>query len=421
MSKVARVGISALFLASLWLINPTPALANVTVVDTPGGACSNSVSSAQGVNITRVGNDCIIKFSDTTTTNGWVVPNNIANNSIRILIIGGGGGGNGRTDGTGWVGGGGGAGDYIESLTAKVTAGQTDSITVGNGGAWGSASTDPSNGGDSVFKDKYIITSIGGGGGGGTGNGPSGSYPNGFSGGSGGGGGTYSGTGGLKVGVGIGHDGGAANTSCCSSGGGGGAGTTGGTNPDANTGGSAGQGLSNAITGAALYYAGGGAGTGCTTAGVSNIATGGTPANTDATTGTGSGGGGGGANNRGCSFSTTRAGNGASGIIIIRYTLLSTPTLSISLSPNNASAIYRTNNSISVTLSGADGKVTFYASGKPIPGCRSIQSISSVATCTWKPAVHSLVSISATLASSAIITGSSVTKMVQVSARTGSR
>ena len=420
MLKKLRMTLAALFFSSISVIFPQSAHANVTVQDTPGGACSVSVTDATSVTDTRIANDCIIKFANVATI-GWVVPNNAANNSIHILIIGGGGGGNGRTDGTGWVGGGGGAGDYIDSTLATITPGQTDSITVGSGGAWGGVAMDPSNGGDSVFKDKYTITSIGGGAGGGTGNSPPGSHPTGFSGGSGGGGGTYSGLGGSATGIGLVHAGGKANSACCSSGGGGGAGTAGGDNPDANTGGAAGQGVANSITGTSLYYAGGGAGTGCTTSGTSNSATGGTPSNTDATAGTGSGGGGGGANNAGCTHSTTRAGNGGSGVIIIRYTLSITPSLSISVAPSNSSAIYRAANTISVTLSSSDGKVTFYAMGKPIPGCRNVQTVSSVATCTWKPSTHLLTTISATLASSPIVIGSSIARQIPVLARTSKR
>jgi hypothetical protein len=331
MKRLIKIALSAIFLTLA--VNPISASQAAQVVDVAGGACYSTVSDSTNVTETRTGNECIIVFKNVATI-GWTVPSNILNNSIRILVIGGGGGGNGRTDGTGWVGGGGGGGDYIESTSAIVTPNQNDSVTVGGGGAWGSASTDPSNGGNSVFKDKFIITSIGGGAGGGTGNGPFGSYPNGFAGGSGGGGGTYSGTGGLAVGVGIGHAGGAANTNCCSSGGGGGAGTAGGTNIDANTGGSAGQGLSNSISGSAVYYAGGGAGTGCTTSGVANSAQGGTVSNTNGAANTGAGGGGGGLNTSGCTHSASGAGNGGSGIVVIRYTLRTSSASTLPVTSN---------------------------------------------------------------------------------------
>ena len=37
-------------------------------------------------------------------------------------------------------------------------------------------------------------------------------------------------------------------------------------------------------------------------------------------------------------------------------------------------------------VAGTNGAVTFYANGKPIPGCRSIQSVTLSASCNWKPA-----------------------------------
>jgi len=314
--------VGALLLSFLVLI-PSPSQA-AQVSDVAGGACISTVSDATNVTETRTGNDCIIIFKNVATI-GWTVPSNILNNTIRILVIGGGGGGNGRTDGTGWVGGGGGAGDYIESTTAIVTPNQTDSVTVGNGGAWGSASNNPSNGGASTFVDKYTINSIGGGAGGGAQSNVSASNNQttnaGANGGSGGGGGTYYGNGGSDIGSGTGNNGGAASATCCASGGGGGAGGAGASAANYNTGGAAGLGLSNSITGSATFYAGGGAGIGCTTAGTSNSASGGTAANTDAAANSGSGGGGGGVNGSGCTGSTARAGNGGSGIVIIRYTL----------------------------------------------------------------------------------------------------
>jgi len=81
-------------------------------------------------------------------------------------------------------------------------------------------------------------------------------------------------------------------------------------------------------------YAGGGAGIGCTTAGTSNSASGGTAANTDAAANSGSGGGGGGVNSSGCTGSTFRAGNGGSGIVIIRYTLRASSASTLPVTSN---------------------------------------------------------------------------------------
>jgi len=335
MKRLIKIALSAVFLTLM--VNPISSSQAAQVVDVAGGACYSTVSDSTNVTETRTGNECIIIFKNVATI-GWIVPSNILNNSIRILVIGGGGGGNGRTDGTGWVGGGGGAGDYIESTTAIVTPNQTDSVTVGNGGAWGSASTNPSNGGASSFVDKFTINAIGGGAGGGVQSNVSNANNQttnaGANGGSGGGGGTYYGNGGSKSGSGQSSNGGAANASCCASGGGGGAGGIGGTATTTATGGAAGIGVSNAITGSATYYAGGGAGAGCTTAGAANTSQGGIAANTDAAANSGSGGGGGGVNTSGCTGSSTRAGNGGSGIVVIRYTLRTSSASTLPITSN---------------------------------------------------------------------------------------
>jgi len=51
---------------------------------------------------------------------------------------------------------------------------------------------------------------------------------------------------------------------------------------------------------------------------------------------------------------------------------------------------------LSVVVS-AEGKVTFYANNKYIPGCRSVPTSSLIATCRWKPASHGAVTIKAVL------------------------
>jgi hypothetical protein len=82
--------------------------------------------------------------------------------------------------------------------------------------------------------------------------------------------------------------------------------------------------------------------------------------------------------------------------------LIGTPssTLStIALSIGSNRAVYNSPTSITATLgvSGSDGKVTFKANQKKIPGCISIPSTSLTATCNWKPKIHGSVQISATL------------------------
>lgn len=73
----------------------------------------------------------------------------------------------------------------------------------------------------------------------------------------------------------------------------------------------------------------------------------------------------------------------------------STPVeVSLSISGGNQTVTYRSTSTIQASLS-TDGKVSFYQSGKVIPGCKNVQTLSWVATCNWKPRVHGSVSVSA--------------------------
>ena len=71
---------------------------------------------------------------------------------------------------------------------------------------------------------------------------------------------------------------------------------------------------------------------------------------------------------------------------------------SLSLSGGSKIASYRTVTSLIATVS-APAKVTFYAAGKLIAGCRSIPSSAGVATCNWKPSVKGVNRITAQLTS----------------------
>jgi hypothetical protein len=70
------------------------------------------------------------------------------------------------------------------------------------------------------------------------------------------------------------------------------------------------------------------------------------------------------------------------------------------LSSSLKTATYRAANNIQVTLT-SDAKVRFTIKGKTIPGCASIQSISLVATCAWKPSIHNTAEITAQIINSA--------------------
>ena len=249
------------------------------------------------------------------------------------LIVAGGGGSP--------IGSGGGAGGLLTG-TSTLTLGTVYSVTVGAGGA-GAVNVAASSGADSTALG---LTAVGGGFGGyytTSGNGGSG----GSGGGAGSAGSSY--TGGTGT-TGQGNNGG--NNSSASpypGGGGGGAGAAGGTG-SGSTGGSGGVGLSNSITGSAVFYAGGG-GAGGTTQG-SSAGTGGNGGGGNGSSSgngnngtTNTGGGGGGSYNSG--FNT--GGSGGSGVVI-----LSVPTANYSGT---------TTGSPTVTTSGSNTIIKFTASG----------------------------------------------------------
>ncbi len=90
-----------------------------------------------------------------------------------------------------------------------------------------------------------------------------------------------------------------------------------------------------------------------------------------------------------------------------------------------ATPTYRQLSTITANLgvAGSDGKVTFYANDKVIPGCSAILSSSLVATCSWKPSMHGTVRISARLipSSTSYLTSSSKTISTGVVVRSNNR
>lgn len=163
------------------------AAAFVTASPTAHAAPQGSCTTGSYVE-TTVGSDTVGSFSapsNTASSTGctWTVPAGVT--SVRVLVVAGGGGGGGFH-----TAGGGGAGGLVHNVGFAVTPGSTVSVSVGKGGAPGSATgsqyTNPGgNGADSVFGS---LTAVGGGGGGGGGANSQIGNP-GSAGGSGGGGG----------------------------------------------------------------------------------------------------------------------------------------------------------------------------------------------------------------------------------------
>ncbi|MEI7436694.1 MAG: right-handed parallel beta-helix repeat-containing protein, partial [bacterium] len=218
-----------------------------------------------------------------------------------LLVAGGGGGGSG----------GGGAGGFLTTFTNITTTGPI-TVTVGMGGLHGSAAITGKNGSNSVFG---ALTAIGGGGG------TLHDTATGKDGGSGGGAGGASGaltyTGGFGT-AGQGNNGGSIvnKTTPYGAAGGGGAGALGSNVVTTGVSGKGGNGTNSSISGNSVTYAGGGGG-GTYNAGGTDGAGGlggGGAGGVGGTNGTANTGGGGGGTRNGY-----LAGDGGSGIVIVRY------------------------------------------------------------------------------------------------------
>ena len=235
-----------------------------------------------------------------------------------VLVVAGGGGGGGAN----FEGGGGGAGGVLAFASQTVSTSQN--ITVGGGGSGGANASRGTNGNNSQFAS--LTASVGGGSGGNR------NSVNGNSGGSGGGGTFNGGTGGSPT-SGQGNAGGSYAGGGCEGAGGGGAGSAGSNNTPNVKAGNGGNGVSTvtnwgslasitAVNGIGVggFIAGGGGG-GANGAG-NGIGTGGSGgggngnvvgAGVNAVAFTGSGGGGAGGS------TSAVGGNGASGLVIVRY------------------------------------------------------------------------------------------------------
>ena len=251
-----------------------------------------------------------------TSPGTFSVPSGVT--SVDVLVVAGGGGGGVNNGGAG------GAGGLIFRPGFTVTPGGSVSVTIGGGGT-GYYSGQPESGSpgqDSVFG---TLTAKGGGGGGG--GGPTNvGQPGGSGGGAGssgtpGGSATQPGQPGDSGTYGFGNAGGLANDA---GGGGGGAGGAGGNGIPGGGGGAGGIGKAYSISGSSVYYAGGGGGAGGDAqpwiAGVGGQGGGGNGANQQPSGGQNGtanrGGGGGGAENV---LNPDGAGDGGSGIVIVRY------------------------------------------------------------------------------------------------------
>jgi len=115
----------------------------------------------------------------------------------------------------------------------------------------------------------------------------------------------------------------------------------------------------------------------------------------------------------------------AVGNITNNSTVTSNSTIALALNPASTTAVYRAATSVKATVSAA-GKVDFYFAGKIITGCRNIATSGSnpiIATCSWKPAAHGYLNLTATLkpTSSAYTNANSTALTLYVTRRAGQR
>ena len=262
---------------------------------------------------TVVGTDTVVTFSS-VGSRSWTVPANVS--SLQYLIVGGGGGGSG---------GGGGAGGVLYNSSYSVTPGNSYTVVVGDGGSGSAASVSGGDGSNSSFNN---IVAYGGGGGGAR-------QTGGRAGASSGGSGQDSNAASGAASQGFRGGDGLSTAACTSASGGGGAGSAGlqgftQCSPQIPWGGNGGIGVAYSISGSSTYYGGGGGGgpnnNSSTTVdlgrggngGGGNGGNGDRVNGTDGLANTGGGGGGG-------DWEASGAGNGGSGIVIVRYTTPSVP------------------------------------------------------------------------------------------------
>ena len=134
---------------SLAFISPTPAIAvPVTAPGDSAGSCTQNVSDATGIVVTKSGSDCIIQFKNTGSIT-WTPSNNL---SIRYLVVAGGGSGTRGYCGVYW-GQGGGGGEVLTGSALSVTANTPITVNVGAGAPrTGDCTETPgSNGSNTVF------------------------------------------------------------------------------------------------------------------------------------------------------------------------------------------------------------------------------------------------------------------------------
>lgn len=102
----------------------------------------------------------------------------------------------------------------------------------------------------------------------------------------------------------------------------------------------------------------------------------------------------------GTGLNKTWASNGGSAQALAIGGVPATATLSLELVSGAKSLVYRrTTDALLRATFSSPGKVTFFQNGKVIPGCRFLTTSSGTVDCSWKPSIHGLVTVYATITS----------------------
>jgi len=331
-----------------------------------------------------------------TSQGGYTIPLEVS--SLEALVVGGGGGGG--ADG----GGGGGGGGVYQNSSLSVSPNTVYEIDIGTGGKagvgylggsgfcngnWGTTVVGCSGGTGTISKFGSVTASGGGGGGGIEANGLNDSDSGAtVRGGGGGAGGQNSRVGVTTGGTGAFTGGGTVDGSG-NSGGGGASSSASGSAGSTSAGGNGATGVTANLN--STIYGSGGAGGNFNT---STLATGGSGASDGGTTivaptsaVANRGGGGAGGGNGSGSVARAMGTSGAAGVIILKWALRGTASVTISSTP-----VFRTTTTLTATTNTAS-KVTFLANNKRIPGCISRTTSANVATCNWKPSTRGTIVI----------------------------
>ncbi len=387
--------------------NASGLIAYYDMNDISGSTVTNKVTGAtSATTLTMNGTLTQTAIESTTTTSGFTtvtIPRTYLNanggykiplgvTSLQILAVGGGGGGG--FDG----GGGGGGGGVYQNSSLAVTADSYYEVDIGAGGrgttgyaggsgfcngSWNSTIVGCSGGTGGTTKFGSVTASGGGGGGGIEANGLADSDVSATVRGGGGGAGGQNSLVGVAVGGSGAFTGGGTTDGTGNSGGGGASGVANGSNGNSSSAGNGATGITATITGV-IYGSGGAGGNFATT----TLATGGSGAANGGTSSVGptapevNRGGGGAGGGNGNVAANAKGTAGALGVVILKWALRGSASLTISTTP-----VFRTSTTLTATTNTAS-KVTFLANNKRIAGCISRTTSSNVATCNWKPSTR---------------------------------